>query len=178
MHCPVCQQPLIVLELDQVEIDYCLSCKGIWLDAGELELLLEGTQWQEDLLKSFAPDHTTKERRVRCPICHKKMIKVNCGNSQPPNSELEQNPVLKRATSEDSHPVGEVLPVEPQFCFKIGVEKAFHIRGWDQKILIDQCQDNDGLWCDEGELEKMIQRGSFGKDHRVLGYLKDILGKR
>ena len=41
MQCPVCNEAMIVLEYEQVEIDHCTSCKGIWLDAGELELLAE-----------------------------------------------------------------------------------------------------------------------------------------
>ena len=41
MKCPVCKEPTIVLELDEIEIDYCTSCGGIWLDAGELDLLIE-----------------------------------------------------------------------------------------------------------------------------------------
>ena len=32
---------MITLELEDVEIDHCLDCGGIWLDAGELELLLD-----------------------------------------------------------------------------------------------------------------------------------------
>ena len=39
MDCPVCSEPMIVLEYDRVEVDYCVSCQGLWLDAGELELL-------------------------------------------------------------------------------------------------------------------------------------------
>ena len=44
MECMVCQEPMIVLELDDIEIDYCVICAGIWLDAGELELLLEDSK--------------------------------------------------------------------------------------------------------------------------------------
>jgi len=40
MDCPVCNNAMITLELDQVEIDHCTECGGIWLDAGELETLL------------------------------------------------------------------------------------------------------------------------------------------
>ncbi len=40
MDCPVCKNAMITLELQEVEIDYCIDCGGIWLDAGELELLL------------------------------------------------------------------------------------------------------------------------------------------
>ena len=41
MDCPVCKNAMIVLELDEVEVDYCADCRGVWLDSGELELLLE-----------------------------------------------------------------------------------------------------------------------------------------
>ena len=40
MDCPVCKNAMIALELAEVEIDHCTDCGGIWLDAGELELLL------------------------------------------------------------------------------------------------------------------------------------------
>lgn len=69
---------MIVLELDEVEIDYCPDCKGIWLDAGELELLLENAQGKDQLLASFTPDKETTEKARKCPICLKKMKKVLC----------------------------------------------------------------------------------------------------
>ena len=37
MDCPVCKSAMITMELTEVEIDHCLDCGGIWLDAGELE---------------------------------------------------------------------------------------------------------------------------------------------
>ena len=51
MNCISCKEPLIVIELDQIEIDYCLNCGGTWLDAGELEVLLED---QSAVLKILA----------------------------------------------------------------------------------------------------------------------------
>ena len=80
MICPVCKDPMIVLELDQVEIDFCASCEGIWLDSGELELLLESEQERERLLKSFKEDKLTKEKSYSCPICGKRMKKVLVGD--------------------------------------------------------------------------------------------------
>jgi len=75
--CPVCKnEPMIVLELNEVEIDYCLNCKGIWLDAGELELLLGSSTETEEFLNSFNIDDQTKERKLKCPICNKKMEKT------------------------------------------------------------------------------------------------------
>lgn len=45
MKCPKCGMDLQAIHRDEVEIDTCFSCQGIWLDAGELEQILEaGTE--------------------------------------------------------------------------------------------------------------------------------------
>lgn len=41
MRCPKCGQPLAAERLDSVEIDVCPSCKGVWLDAGELGTIMD-----------------------------------------------------------------------------------------------------------------------------------------
>jgi Zn-finger nucleic acid-binding protein len=70
---------MIVLELDEVEIDHCTSCGGIWLDAGELELLLGDPAHRDHFLSSFEADKVAEEKSRRCPICRKKMEKVSAG---------------------------------------------------------------------------------------------------
>src|SRR5512136_2655533 len=41
MHCPKCGQKLAVEICGKVEIDVCPSCKGVWLDAGELGTIVD-----------------------------------------------------------------------------------------------------------------------------------------
>jgi len=42
MHCPVCKDPkLVISERQGIEIDYCPDCRGVWLDRGELDKLIE-----------------------------------------------------------------------------------------------------------------------------------------
>lgn len=42
MKCPVCKDiTLLMSEKKGVEIDYCPNCRGIWLDRGELEKIIE-----------------------------------------------------------------------------------------------------------------------------------------
>ena len=41
MQCPICKQNLVMTERQGVEIDYCPSCRGVWLDRGELDKILE-----------------------------------------------------------------------------------------------------------------------------------------
>ena len=73
---------MVVFELDEVEIDHCLGCRGIWLDSGELELLLESVQEKNQVLTSFEIDKTSHEKKRKCPICLKKMDKVSWGKDK------------------------------------------------------------------------------------------------
>lgn len=42
MKCPVCKDvTLLMSEKHGVEIDYCPECRGIWLDRGELDKIIE-----------------------------------------------------------------------------------------------------------------------------------------
>jgi Zn-finger nucleic acid-binding protein len=84
MNCPVCKNPMIILELEQVETDFCTECGGIWLDSGELELLFEDSQQGRRLLESFHPEHNIKEKIRPCPICLKKMQKIRAGGESEP----------------------------------------------------------------------------------------------
>jgi hypothetical protein len=67
--------------LNQIEIDYCNVCHGVWLDEGELELLLQDSNEKYKLFNSFTVDKNNKEKSIKCPICFKKMDKVTCGST-------------------------------------------------------------------------------------------------
>ena len=41
MPCPVCKVPLAMSDRQGVEIDYCPQCRGVWLDRGELDKIIE-----------------------------------------------------------------------------------------------------------------------------------------
>jgi uncharacterized protein len=42
MKCPVCTEAdLVMTERQGVEIDYCPKCRGVWLDRGELDKIIE-----------------------------------------------------------------------------------------------------------------------------------------
>ena len=41
LRCPACQVDLVMSERQGVEIDYCPRCRGVWLDRGELDKILE-----------------------------------------------------------------------------------------------------------------------------------------
>ena len=81
MLCPVCNVDLLLADKQGIEIDYCPKCRGIWLDRGELDKLIERSAlsagprgehrepsahheqpvYQEERYKSHAP-HKHKRR--------------------------------------------------------------------------------------------------------------------
>jgi len=41
MQCPVDGEQLVMTDRSGVEIDYCPKCRGVWLDRGELDKIIE-----------------------------------------------------------------------------------------------------------------------------------------
>lgn len=39
--CPACRVNLVMSERQGIEIDYCPNCRGVWLDRGELDKIIE-----------------------------------------------------------------------------------------------------------------------------------------
>lgn len=47
MKCPNCSETLVISDRQGIEIDYCPQCRGVWLDRGELDKILERSQAYE-----------------------------------------------------------------------------------------------------------------------------------
>lgn len=41
MDCPNCKVNLVMADRSGIEIDYCPNCRGVWLDRGELDKIIE-----------------------------------------------------------------------------------------------------------------------------------------
>lgn len=68
MKCPVCKDvTLLMSEKKGVEIDYCPECRGIWLDRGELEKIMEKEEKTFDEIKkessSLNDDKKTSKKK-------------------------------------------------------------------------------------------------------------------
>jgi Zn-finger nucleic acid-binding protein len=83
MICPVCKYAMIVVEYHNIELDYCNSCRGVWFDSGELELLFKSQGLKEP--KAFfdsildSQEAASAEKKRNCPICGHKMKKTAIG---------------------------------------------------------------------------------------------------
>lgn len=81
MNCPACKEPMVIIEFNKVETDYCTNCGGIWLDSGELELLSDNDSLRSDINSRLKSLQKSGEKKLKCPICRKKMEKVTLENS-------------------------------------------------------------------------------------------------
>ena len=83
MVCPACKYDMLAVQYHDIELDYCNSCKGVWFDYGELELLIESHSLEET--KAFldgilnSQEAVSSEKRRNCPVCGHKMRKTAIG---------------------------------------------------------------------------------------------------
>lgn len=65
MKCPVCKDvTLLMSEKNGVEIDYCPECRGIWLDRGELDKIIDRARDARDgYRESERQEYRCEERR-------------------------------------------------------------------------------------------------------------------
>lgn len=66
MVCPVCSNvELKLAERQGVEIDYCPKCRGVWLDRGELDKIIELSASQRTDERSRRPEESSDDRYER-----------------------------------------------------------------------------------------------------------------
>jgi Zn-finger nucleic acid-binding protein len=66
MDCPNDGTTLQMTERQGVEVDYCPDCRGVWLDKGELDKILERSQtWEGDGGGGGAPESSAKPKKSK-----------------------------------------------------------------------------------------------------------------
>ena len=63
MKCPVDDSDLVMAERQGIEIDYCPKCRGVWLDRGELDKIIERSAPEESYQKPRDDDRYGREPR-------------------------------------------------------------------------------------------------------------------
>lgn len=74
MKCPQCENvDLTMSERQGVEIDYCPKCRGVWLDRGELDKIIERAEDQRDVSsRDFSNQKRVEYRDDRSYPPHKR----------------------------------------------------------------------------------------------------------
>ena len=62
MKCPNCYETLVMSDRQGVEIDYCPRCRGVWLDKGELDKIIDKAAEVETRPSQSDPFEEHKDR--------------------------------------------------------------------------------------------------------------------
>lgn len=63
MKCPNCNVNLVMTDRNGIEIDYCPDCRGVWLDRGELDKIIERSS--QNVKNIQADSYTEKQNYPR-----------------------------------------------------------------------------------------------------------------
>ena len=72
MKCPKCKSDTETVAFDEVKVDRCTNCGGLWFEAGELEHLREETWMADYIIDAGDPKVGKKFNRIvaiHCPKC-------------------------------------------------------------------------------------------------------------
>ena len=67
MSCPVDGTTLVMSERSGIEIDYCPSCRGVWLDRGELDKIIERNAQQQPAAAAPPPQQAPQQAPQQGP---------------------------------------------------------------------------------------------------------------
>ncbi len=78
MLCPVCRQEMLIVEFEEIELDACPDCQGLWFDAQELRQLFEVVDAPDHALDLELQLSRLKNRgeRRKCPRCRGRLEPV------------------------------------------------------------------------------------------------------
>ena len=65
MKCPIDDRELVMSERQGIEIDYCPTCRGVWLDRGELDKIIERASADVSAGDAAAREDRREDRRAR-----------------------------------------------------------------------------------------------------------------
>jgi len=77
MNCPKCDSDMEKVTYEEIEVDRCINCKGIWFDMLEREHLkdIEGSE-SIDIGSTERGERFNKMTKIDCPACKTLMIEM------------------------------------------------------------------------------------------------------
>jgi uncharacterized protein len=65
VNCPIDNTVLQITDRNGIEIDYCPKCRGVWLDRGELDKIIERANTMYTPSKEYIPERETSREHYK-----------------------------------------------------------------------------------------------------------------
>ena len=75
LNCPACGGAMETITFQDIQIDRCLTCKGLWFDALEKEHL-DAMRGSQSIDVGQTAGGRSQSARINCPVCHTPMIRM------------------------------------------------------------------------------------------------------
>jgi len=81
MNCPKCSNQMGIKRIDDVEINICNTCSGIWFDQGELRKAKDkydsDLNWMDFEIWKHEDKFKFSQKSIQCPKCNIDMVKID-----------------------------------------------------------------------------------------------------
>lgn len=92
MKCPVCDNvSMKEVEKENVLIDICPNCKGVWLDRGELEKITQGLKDDQQYYQSYPSEERSYQEKHYSKEYDKEYDKKYNKHSYPPKHKKKKS---------------------------------------------------------------------------------------
>lgn len=163
--CPSCEEALLRGSYSRVDVDVCRACKGLFLDAHELEGVID-PMTTRPCPKCEAPMRAEEINGVptnSCRGCGGRWLEVpmieHLGELSS-EARLTRDALIRTFASLHDEPTSETVIPCPT-CTKT-LESCFH-----QGIELDFCFSCRGLFVDSGEMEQVAESGGSAAERAV-----------
>lgn len=92
MNCPSDGTTLLMSERQGVEIDYCPKCRGVWLDRGELDKILERAQAESAPYADEARPAAPQQRQYDDPRYDRREPRYDARSQADPRYRKKKSP--------------------------------------------------------------------------------------
>lgn len=178
MHCPACAKPFISIRYENVPVEQCLGCKGVWLDQNKIWPIISGhhdhfTVKEEVSAIQQKGKDVPKDHSLKCPKCRQPLqtfqYAVNsgvyldrcpqkCGFWLDPGELNEVRIVMREFDLHFGETHGTIPPEHA------GIKKCPHPSCHGKPLIpieydgetVDYCLVCAGMWCEHDELRKII----------------------
>ena len=127
MNCPKCSDQMGIQKIEDVEIDICKKCSGIWFDQDELRKAKDKSDpdlnWMDFEIWKNEDKFNFSQMPIQCPKCSLDMVKIDYANTK---VEIDERGFVKvneqrRTTEPTIYAIGDVAG-EPMLAHKASHE--------------------------------------------------------
>jgi len=172
--CPKCDLELKVKVIGPIDVDECDSCKGIWLEKGELkqteELADPNLNWMDFEIWKHLEHFKSTQSDLRCPVCNAATVVIEYGHT---GVEINCCRKCQGIWLEKDELPNIIAALEDELSQKTFAE-YFHQSIEEAKEVVTGHKSFMSEWKDLSSIFKLMQYRLFVEKPKLIETLTDL----